>query len=75
MVEKYIGLVPPGSVWYKLNRDEATAFLQKEGSWSSLTPEQQADIKDLDIQALPGKTEAFELLIKEAGLNITTLFD
>lgn len=75
MAEKYRGILPPGSIWYRLTRAESIAYLQLMGLWSELTPEQQVGIEDSDIQALPGKAEEIESLLTQAGLTVRTLFD
>jgi len=75
MVEKFRGLIPPGSIWYRFTREEAVTFLQHTGHYDDMTPQQRRELDSIDLQALPGKTEDIERQISEAGLNIVTLHD
>lgn len=75
MAEKYRGLIPSGSIWYKLSRDETIALLQCQGEWDSMSAERRATLEDADIQGHPGKIESLERLLAQAGINVTTLFD
>lgn len=75
MVEKFRGILPAHSIWYRLTRDEALAFLSCHKDKAALLPANLADLDSIDIQALSGKTEDIEKLLQEAGLPIVTLFD
>ena len=77
MVEKYKGVLPPGSIWFHLTGDEARALIEVHPDIKTQLPtdKQLAEIDDVDIQALPAKTEDIEKLLHAAGLNIVTLFD
>ena len=77
MVEKFRGAFPAKSIWYRLTRDEALAFVRCHKDIEALLPKQPKleDVDSIDIQAFPGKTEEIETLLKQAGLNIVTLFD
>lgn len=75
MVEKYRGAIPPNSIWYKLNGDESLALLRHNGEIAKMTPEQISTIESSDIQAIRGQIDELEKMLKEAGLNIVTLFD
>jgi len=75
MVEKYRGAIPPNSIWYKLSRDESLALLKHNGEIAKMTPEQISTIESSDIQAIRGQVDDLEKMLKEAGLNIVTLFD
>jgi len=75
MVEKYKGLIPPGSIWFRLNRDDALALLAHKGDLVDMTPEQIESIDSADIQAIKGQVDELEQMFKYAGLDIITLFD
>jgi len=75
MVEKYRGVVPPGSIWFRLNRDESMALMQHQGMLEKMTPEQIMALDSADIQAAKGKVAELEQMLKDAGLKIVTLYD
>ena len=75
MVEKYRGILPPGSIWYSFSREEAETFLKHTGRYTDMTPEQRRDFDSVDLQALPGKAREIEEQISRAGLNMVTLYD
>lgn len=75
MVDKYLGAIPPGSIWYRLDRNEALALLKHKGELDSMTPEQIQEVDSADIQAVKGKVDQLEQMLKDAGLSIITLFD
>lgn len=74
MVEKFKGFLPPGSIWYKLTRDETIALMQHEGTWENMTSEQREALDSSEIQLFKGKSAELEQKLKDAGLNIVTLF-
>ena len=74
-MEKYRGLFPPGSIWFKLNRDEVLALLKQQGQLEKMTPEEIGLVDSADIMAEKGKVEELEKMMTEAGLKIITLFD
>lgn len=77
MVEKFRGVLPDKSIWYRFTRDEALRFVGAHKEIEALLPKSPPleDLDSVDLQAFPGKTEAIEKLIKEAGLPVVTLFD
>jgi hypothetical protein len=75
MVEKYKGVIPPGSIWYSLNREESLALLSHRGELDKMSPEQIASVDSSDIQAVKGKTKELENMLIQAGLSIITLYD
>lgn len=77
MVEKYRGVLPKGSIWFHLTGDEARALIESSPEFAAQVPTDKplAEIDDVDIQALPGKTADIEKLLQTAGLNIVTLQD
>lgn len=74
MVEKFRGILPPGSIWYKLSKDEAIALMQRDGTWENLTPEQKETVDSAEIQLFKGKSAELEQKLKDTGLKIVTLF-
>jgi len=74
MVEKFIGILPPGSIWYKLTREETIALLQHEGTWEDMTKEQRNNLDSSEIQLTKGKALEMEQKLKDAGLKIITLY-
>lgn len=74
MVEKFKGILPPGSIWYKLTRDETIAFMQHEGLWENMTPEEREFLHSAEIQLEKGKSTELEQKLKDAGLSIVPLF-
>ena len=77
MVEKYRGVFPPGSIWFHLDKSEICALINSNSEIKAQLPEGVAiaDLENADIQAIPGKIEKIESLLKESGLKIVTLFD
>lgn len=75
MVEKFSGIIPLGSIWYRFSREEAITFLQHTGHYERMTPQHRKELNSIDLQALLGKTEDIEQQISEVGLNIVTLHD
>lgn len=75
MVEKYRGVLPAGSIWFHLTGDEARSLIKSSPEFAAQIPPDKplADLDDIDIQALPGKTADIEKLLKEAGLNIMNI--
>jgi hypothetical protein len=73
MVEKFRGIIPPGSIWYRLNRDETIALLKHQGEFDNLAPDKQETLDSSDIQAIPDEVEELEQLLTNAGLKIVTL--
>lgn len=74
MVDKYLGVMPQGSIWYHFSRQEMIGFLQANPEM--LPPGEKIDYEALesgDLQAIDvGKMEE---AIGRAGLAIITLFD
>lgn len=74
MVEKYLGVIPKGSIWYHFSRQEMIDFLKANPEM--LSPGEEIDYDTLesgDIQAIDvGKMEE---AIGRAELAIITLFD
>lgn len=75
MVEKFRGILPPGSIWYKLNRDESLVLMKHRGVLANMSPEQIQLEDSAEIQAPKGKVLEFEQMLKDAGLEIITLYD
>jgi len=77
MVEKYSGVLPVRSIWYRLTRDEALALVKFDPDFQTQLPTDRplSELDSIDIQAFPGKTADIEKLLQAAGLNIVTLFD
>jgi len=75
MVEKYRGAVPPGSIWFRLDRDESIALMRHQGILGDMTSEQIATVDSADIQAAKGEVTELEQMLKDAGLKIVTLYD
>lgn len=75
MVEKYRGVLPPGSVWFRLSKDEALALLRHQGELEKMTPEQVSTVDSAEIQAVPGKVSELEEMLQKAGLSVVTLHD
>lgn len=76
MVEKYKGILPPGSIWFHFTGDEARAFVKTHPNIAAELPIDKPidEIEDSEIQAVPGQVEIIETLIQEAGLTIKTLY-
>lgn len=77
MAEKYRGFLPPDSIWFHLNREEARTLIENNPEIKALIPSDKtlAELNDADIQSLPGQTEDIEKLLQEAGIKIITLYD
>jgi hypothetical protein len=75
MVEKYSGIIPPGSIWYRLNKDESLALMRHQGMLENMSPEQIGAVDSADIQAEKGKVIELEQMLQNAGLKIITLHD
>lgn len=75
MVEKYRGLIPSNSTWFHLSRAETIQYLIYLGQFDQLTPEQLNLIDFSEIQGLRGKISKLEEQLKQAGLDIITLFE
>ncbi len=75
MVEKYRGIMPPGSIWYHLDSQETRTLLKHLGMLRGSIPEEVSEIGPAEIQAARGKTEELEQVLREAGLKIITLYD
>ena len=74
MVEKYRGILPPGSVWYSLTKEEAIVLLQHKGEWEKMTPEKKSIFNCVEIYAEKGKTVELERILTNAGLTVTPLY-
>ena len=74
MVDKYRGIMPKGSIWYRFSREEMIAFLKDS---TDLVPKDTVIDYSLlesgDMQAI--NVEGMESAIAKAKLNIVTLFD
>jgi len=68
VVDKYRGLLPPGSTWYRLTRDETITFAENRGM--RMTPEQRSRLGSSEIQAFKGKEGEMEQALQKAGLII-----
>jgi hypothetical protein len=75
MVEKYRGIIPPDSIYFKLSRDECITLLKYQGILQTLSSEQIATLESSEIQAFKGKVTEIEKMLKNAGLKIITLYD
>jgi len=76
MVEKYKGILPPGSIWYSLNREEAIVLLLRPDLLKNMSHEIITAIGSAsDLQADNGKISKLEQAFKDAGLIIATLYD
>lgn len=75
MVEKYRGITPPGSIWYRLTREESIVLIVKQGLYKNLTPDQRSSLNSSEILAEKGKASEVEKLLTDSGLKIITLFD
>ena len=75
MAEKFKGLMPPNSIWFRLSREESIALLKFQGKFDDFSPEEKSALDSSDIQALPGRVSELEELLVNAGINIITLFD
>jgi hypothetical protein len=75
MVEKYRGITPPDSIYFKLNRNESIALLKYQGILEDLSSEQIATLESSEIQAFKGKASEIERMLTNAGLKIITLYD
>lgn len=74
MVNKYLGVIPKGSIWYHFPRKEMISFLRANPEMLPLgeTIDYEA-LESGDLQAIDvGKMEE---AIGRAGLAIITLFD
>jgi len=75
MVEKYRGIIPPDSIYFKLSREECIALLKYQGILRNLSLEQIKTLDSSEIQAFKGKVTRIEEMLKNAGLKIITLYD
>jgi hypothetical protein len=75
MVEKFRGLIPPGSIWYRLGRDESLVLLGHQGMLDDMSPEQIEAVDSVDIQVAKGKVTDLEQILNDVGLEIITLYD
>jgi hypothetical protein len=77
MTEKYLGLIPKGSIWFRLTGDEARILVHQNPEFMAQLPADKPleELDSIEIQAFPGKCKDIEDLLTKAGLTIVTLFD
>ncbi|MFH1971466.1 MAG: hypothetical protein ABIJ05_03745 [Patescibacteria group bacterium] len=81
MAEKYRGILPPNSIWYKLDTNKASLILMH----AAINGEIRSSFVDTNVfchqsdtftelQAPTGESEKLEEILKKYGEKITTLY-
>lgn len=81
MAEKYRGILPPDSIWYKLPTSKASTIIMKSIAEGQLDPffvyintfTHETDLFT-EILAPKGQTEKIEKIFKQHGEEIKTFF-
>lgn len=74
MVDKYLGVMPKGSIWYHFSREEMIGFVKANPELVPADTVIDYDaLEDGDVQAI--NVELMEAAIVRTGLSIATLFD
>lgn len=75
MVEKYKGIMPPGSIWYRFNREEALVLLVLQGELENISLEEIIAFNSADAQIPLEQIPEFEEILTDIGFRIITLHD
>jgi hypothetical protein len=75
MVDKYVGLIPKGSIWFRFSNSELRKFVEANPEFMPKDQQIDFDLLEEGTEFLSLDVTATEAAIARAGLSIVTLFD